>query len=133
VTKIRLLQNLWKIQQVYSISTKRLQFFYCCAGWWYIVALSKVLTIHQIYDIWIHPLYHSPFTPSPIPRIVLTGFIFPITYMCTQYLCNFHPHTTFPHFLPPLVPTLTTRKDLFHLPVLWFWKWKKKDMFICIR
>jgi hypothetical protein len=39
-------------------------FFYCCAGWGYIVAFTKVLTIYQIYHSWIHPLHHSPLPPQ---------------------------------------------------------------------
>jgi hypothetical protein len=34
--------------------------FYCCAEWRYIVAFTKVLTIHQMYHTWIHRLHRSP-------------------------------------------------------------------------
>jgi hypothetical protein len=30
-------------------------FFYCCAGWGYIVAFTKVLTMYQIHHTCIHP------------------------------------------------------------------------------
>jgi hypothetical protein len=52
-------------------------FFKNCAGWGYIVAFTKVLTIYQIYHNWIHPLHNSPLSPSPpIPGIVSTVIIF---------------------------------------------------------
>jgi hypothetical protein len=38
-------------------------FNYCFAGWGYIVALTKSLTIYQIYHTWVYPFHHSPFTP----------------------------------------------------------------------
>jgi hypothetical protein len=48
----------------------------------YIVAFTKVLTIYQIYNTWIHPVIFLLY--SPIPRIVSSGLILPFTYMCTQ-------------------------------------------------
>jgi hypothetical protein len=46
----------------------------------------------------------------PIPGIVSTGLIFPLIYMCTQYLHHIHPPTLFLHLLPfPLVPTFPSR------------------------
>jgi hypothetical protein len=40
-------------------------FFYFCAGWGYIVAFTKVLTMYQIYHTLIHPLHSSPLSPWP--------------------------------------------------------------------
>jgi hypothetical protein len=74
--------------------------FYYCAGWRYVVALIKVLTIYQIYHTCIHPLHHSPLS-TPIPGTVSTDIIFVSTYMCTQYLHHIHPPTPF-HLLPPI-------------------------------
>jgi hypothetical protein len=38
---------------------------YCCAGWGYIVAFTKALTMYQIYHTWIHLLHHSPLSSLP--------------------------------------------------------------------
>jgi hypothetical protein len=44
------------------------------------VAFRKVLTMYQIYPSWIHPLHHSPLSPSPpVPGRVSTGLILPFT------------------------------------------------------
>jgi hypothetical protein len=88
----------YMIYHSFFIQTEHILFFYCCAGWGYIVAFTKVLTIYQIYCTWVHPLHHSP-SPSPslIPRIVSTDNIFLSTYMCTQYLYHIH----FRHHFPP--------------------------------
>jgi hypothetical protein len=82
-------------------------FFYCCAGWGYIVAFRKVLTIYQIYHSWIHPLYHFPLSLFSHQFWNSFNRFHFSTYVCTQYLHHIHPHTPFPHFLPlPLVPVL---------------------------
>jgi hypothetical protein len=64
----------------------------------YTVAFTKVLTIYEIFHIWIHPLHHSPCLPS-IPGIVSTGIIFPLINICTQYLYYIHSPT--PSAFPP--------------------------------
>jgi hypothetical protein len=75
--------------------------FYCYAGWGYIVVLTKVLTMHQIYHTCIHPLHHSLSSPPPlIPGIVSADLIFPFIYMCTQYLYHIHLPSQFRHLLP---------------------------------
>jgi hypothetical protein len=38
---------------------------YCCAGWGYIVASANVVTVYQLYHIWIHPFHHYSLSPSP--------------------------------------------------------------------
>jgi hypothetical protein len=43
-------------------------------------------------------------------------------YMCTQYLHHIHPSTLFPHLLPTPIGINHPRQDLFHPPILWFWK-----------
>jgi hypothetical protein len=74
------------------------------------VGFIKILIIYQIYHSWIYPHHHSPlFSPLPIPGIVSTVLIFPLTYMCTQYLYYIHPRTPFPHILPLPQPP---RQDL---------------------
>jgi hypothetical protein len=84
-------------------------FFYCCTGWGYVVAFTKILTMCQIYHTWIHPLYcssPSPLLPPLIPETVSTGIIFAFTYMCVHCLHNIHPPTPFPAISPFLpVPT----------------------------
>jgi hypothetical protein len=68
------------------------KFFYCCAGWGYIVAFAKVLTVYQI-----HPLPSSFIFSLPITGIVSTGIIFQITCMYTQYVHCIHSPTSFLH------------------------------------
>jgi hypothetical protein len=69
-----------------------LNFFIVMLGEGYIVAFIDVLKIYQIYHTWTHSFHHSPLSlPSLIPGIVSTGTIFPLTYMCTQYLDYVHP------------------------------------------
>jgi hypothetical protein len=49
--------------------------WYCCAGWGYIAALTKVLTMYQIYHTWIHPFHQSPsYPPLGIIFFVDNGF-----------------------------------------------------------
>jgi hypothetical protein len=38
---------------------------YCCAGWVYIVASANVVTVYQLYHIWIHPFHRYSLSPSP--------------------------------------------------------------------
>jgi hypothetical protein len=56
-------------------------YFYCCAGWGYIVAFTKVLTIYQIYHTWIHPLHHSPLSPPKMQSFKLDYF----SYIMTKF------------------------------------------------
>jgi hypothetical protein len=98
-------------------------FFNCCAGWGCIVAFPKVLTIHQIYQSWIHLLHHSPLSSSPIPVTVSTGIIFLFTYTCTPYLYQIHSSTRFPDLLPPATATNPPKKDMSHPLVFRYWKW----------
>jgi hypothetical protein len=63
--------------------------------------------------------------PSPRPGIVPTGIIFPLTYMCTQYMHHIHLLAPFPCLLTPPTGTNLPRQDLFCPPVLWFCKRKK--------
>jgi hypothetical protein len=71
-------------------------------------------------------LFYPPFPPTA--TIVSTGLIFPITYMCTQYLHYIHSPTPLPHLLP--APTISNplRQDLFCPLVIRFYKRKKKKM-----
>jgi hypothetical protein len=80
-------------------------YFCCCTGWECIVVFTKVLTMHQIYHVWIHPFYYFPLSPSPaIPIIVSEGIIFAFIYMCAQFLNCIHSPTPFPATPLPLVP-----------------------------
>jgi hypothetical protein len=93
-----------------------------CAGWGYIVAFTKVLTIYQICHTWIHPSIILLYAPPFKEEFQWVSF----TYMCAQYLHHIHPPTPFSHLLPlPLIPPPHTRQDLFCPPVLWFCKRKK--------
>jgi hypothetical protein len=38
---------------------------YCCAGWGYIVASANVVSVYQLYHIWIHPFHRYSLSPSP--------------------------------------------------------------------
>jgi hypothetical protein len=71
-------------------------FFYCCAGWGYIVAFTKVLNSVLNISTWIHLSTLSFILPFLIPGVVSTGIIFAFTYMCTQYLHCIHPPIPFP-------------------------------------
>jgi hypothetical protein len=103
-------------------------FFYCCAWWGYIVAVTKVLTICQIYHTWIHALHHSSLSSTPpIHVIISTGIIFPFTYMCTQYLYYIHSPTPFSHILP--FPTGTNPQAGPVLPTSDFVK-ETNDIFV---
>jgi hypothetical protein len=67
-------------------------YYYCCSGWGYIVAFTKVLTMYQTYYIWIHTLPLLSFITLPqILGTVSTGIIFAFTYICIHYLHNIHP------------------------------------------
>jgi hypothetical protein len=70
------------------------------------------------------------FIPPPIiPGIVSIGIIFQFSYRCTQYFHYIDAPMPFLHLLPP-TSTNPSRQDLFSPPVLWFYKWKKNDIFI---
>jgi hypothetical protein len=53
-----------------ALVTLQLISFYCFAGWGYIVAFTKVLTMYQMYHTWIRSLSTHLSPPSPIPEIV---------------------------------------------------------------
>jgi hypothetical protein len=60
--------------------------------------------------------------------MILTGIIFPFTFMCTQYLYYIHSPTPFPCILPlPLVPIRQAES------VLQFCKRKKKWHFCLLK
>jgi hypothetical protein len=63
-------------------------FFYCYAGWGYIVAFTKVLTMYQIYYTWIHSLHHSPLSPHSWNGFKRYHFSF--TFIWTQYFHYIH-------------------------------------------
>jgi hypothetical protein len=67
--------------------------------WGYIVAFTNILTIYQIHHSWIHPLSFLFILPFPIPGIVLTCLIFPLTYMCTHYFYHIYPLSPFPQLV----------------------------------
>jgi hypothetical protein len=61
----------------------------------YIVAFTKVLTMYQMYNTYIHPPLLSFIFPSLISEIVSAGIIFTFIYMCINYMHHIHPTTTF--------------------------------------
>jgi hypothetical protein len=69
-------------------------------------------------------------SPSPlIQKTVSTGIFLLFTIMSTQYLHHIHLLTSFPHLLSPLTAiSPSPRQNLFFLPVLLFYKRKKKEM-----
>jgi hypothetical protein len=91
--------------------------FYCCPGWGYIVAFTKVLAIYQIYPTWIHPLHHSPSFPSFLELFQQMSF-FPFTYMCTQYLLHIYPPSPFPYLFLLLFSRLQSNSVLNNKPSL---------------
>jgi hypothetical protein len=93
-----------------------------CAGWGYIVAFTKVLTMYQICHIWIHPL--SPFSFILLLPHSCNSFN-RSHFSCEQDLHYIHPPTPFPHLLPHPTGTSLPRKDLLCPPVLWFCKRQK--------
>jgi hypothetical protein len=71
-------------------------FFYCCVGWGYIVAFTKVLKTHQIYCMWMHPPPSvSLIIPSPHFWISLK-----IWYHFSIYI---HVNSIFAPYLPSTV------------------------------
>jgi hypothetical protein len=66
---------------------------------------------------------------SSIPWVVSTGFIFPFTYMCTQYLDHIHPRTPFPHLLTlPLIQIPQTGPVLPSYSLILLKKKKKRHL-----
>jgi hypothetical protein len=88
-------------------------YFYCLAGWGYIVAFTKVTTKYQICHTWIHLLYFSSFYLSPLLMVVPTGlkssiftgnaFWLVVQHLQKQARCTTHPLT---HPFMPLFCTL---------------------------
>jgi hypothetical protein len=77
---------------------------YCCAGWRYIVAFTKVLTIYQVYHTWKSAAFYCDIPTSSQGRtlkmswfwvnqyfLVTTGFYFVfITYLVKGLLISSH-------------------------------------------
>jgi hypothetical protein len=68
-----------------------------------------------------HPLHHSPLSllPSSV-RIVLTGLIFPFSYLSTKYFHRICTATSFAYIL--LSHWYLTSNSTFYLPVFHFFK-----------
>jgi hypothetical protein len=106
---INIIEAIWVLFNLSFLFFLFTYFFYCCSGWGYIVAFTKDITMYQLYHTWVHLLHYFPlYLTLPIPGIVSTGSIFPITYMCAQYLHYIHLYTPFHHlFACPTVLTHT--------------------------
>jgi hypothetical protein len=101
-------------------------FFYCCARG----TLWHLQTCFQYIILEFTPssiLFHSP---SPIPGIISTGVLF-YFHTCAHSICTIF---TLPYPFPTSSPShgATPRQDLFHPPVLWFCKRKKKESQFCL-
>jgi hypothetical protein len=95
----------------------RSDFFYCCAGWAYILAFTKILTMYQIYGTWIHPLLCLHLFPL-IPEIGSTGVILYLhTFVHNIYTLFTFIHS-FPITSPLLLVTVTPGQDPFHPPLI---------------
>jgi hypothetical protein len=110
-------------------------FLYCCAGYRYIVAFTKVCTMCQLYHTWIHPFPSLPLSPLPwfmdqFQQVIIFAF----TCMCTHFFHHTHSPTPFPHLhcANPTPPSPTPPEKLWPL-VLRFVedkRWKEKhDIF----
>jgi hypothetical protein len=96
--------------------------FFVVLGWGTNVAFTKVLTMHQLYHIWIHPstttLYPSlPDSWNSCKRYHYCNFMHMYTYFCTVFTLLPPFPVTFPL---PLVPTLLLGRTLFYSLVLRF-------------
>jgi hypothetical protein len=88
--------------------------FYYCAGWGYIVAVTKVLKIYQMYHTCVHSLYYSPSFPPP-PSIPWNNFhrlsVFflhtNVHRICTIVTFRHHFSTSFPLLPKPTLPDRT--------------------------
>jgi hypothetical protein len=102
------------INSIYSILntylTEELFFLYCCAEWGYIVAFTKVLTMYQLYNTWIHTFLPLPFISHPSSPNSCKSFnrYHFCIYMHVHICCTVFPLLPpFPVTCPlPLVPTL---------------------------
>jgi hypothetical protein len=105
-------------------------FYYCCAGWEYIVAFTKVLIMYQIY-LDSPPPWLS-FIPPPDSWNCFNRYHFCVyIHLHTLFLHHVHPPIPFPTTSPlSLVPTPISctplpQQDLFFPPVLQFCRRKK--------
>jgi hypothetical protein len=114
-------------------------FLYCCVGWGYIVAFTKIHTMHQIY-------LHSPpplllFIPTSPPTKSCNSFLryhFLHLHACVQIICTVF--ILLPTFLTPsslpLVPTNTLPAVLPSYSLILYKKKikdKKKNVFASLR
>jgi hypothetical protein len=72
---------------------------FCCAGWGYIVAFTKVLTMYQLYHTWIHPFHCSALSPSPNFWNIFTRYHFCIYIHMYRFFALYSP--SYPLSLPP--------------------------------
>jgi hypothetical protein len=84
--------HLWPLSSFFLLNMWLLKnYYYHCAGWGYIVAFTKVLTMYQIYHTWIHPFICSLSFP-PHQMFKCTNF-----YILSLALWGFSWHS-----LPPV-------------------------------
>jgi hypothetical protein len=113
---------LWQLKQnairsLLSESAKDLKkkfFYYCCAGWGYIVAFTKVLTLYQannivaftkiltmyeIYHTWIHPFNCSLSSRPPNSWNSFNRYHFCIYIHVYTLFASYSPSYPFPYHL----------------------------------
>jgi hypothetical protein len=65
-------------------------YYYCCAGWRYIGIFTKVLTMYQIYNTWVHPLHCSLSSPlqllEQLQQVLFLHLLTCIYLICTTSL-----------------------------------------------
>jgi hypothetical protein len=74
------------------------------------------------------PQPFSLFPSPPIPGVVSTGIIIVFIYMCTHFFAPYSP--SYPIFLslsPPTGANPAPGQHMFHFPVLWFCRRKKRE------
>jgi hypothetical protein len=90
----------WLYNLLYNVVNFNI-FFYCCAGWGYIVGFSKVFIVCQIYHTEIHPFHHSLLPP---PQHSWNSFnryhFFIYIHVCTVFALYSPSHSLSPP--PPL-------------------------------
>jgi hypothetical protein len=126
-----------KLQQTQWLNLFVFIFFLYCAVWEYIVAFTKVLTMYQLYHVWIHPFHCSQSSPYPHSWNSYNRYHYCIyMHVVHLFLHCIHPPTPFPCHLSPSPPGAGPVPSSCSL-ILQKGKekrWKgKHDIFVCLR
>jgi hypothetical protein len=79
--------------------------FYCCAGWWYIVALVIILTVYQLYHTSIHPSTIGLYSPFPHSWNCFNRYHFSIYVHVCPVIALYSASHTLSQTLPSLTGT----------------------------